>query len=97
MMNFYPGDQGPFGEVGEPGALYAFAGTSSVTVDLNTFAYTAFSYQGSVTDLCAIAALVTLTYRSPEGGGSRGFCGGTGGTDGFLRIGRRERKAESLG
>ena len=45
MIQFYPGDQGPFGEVGENGALYAFVGTSSFTADLNTFLITSFSYR----------------------------------------------------
>jgi hypothetical protein len=56
MIQFYPGDQGPFGEVGEPGALYAFDGTVSATVDLNTFVVTSFSNEGTATDLCAILA-----------------------------------------
>jgi len=56
VVQFFPGDIGPFGEVGENGALMAFVGTLTLTLDLDTFAYTSFSYQGTVTDLCAILA-----------------------------------------
>ena len=55
-FNFYPGDQGPFGEVGENGALYLFVGSNSLTFDLDTELITSFSYTGTVTDLCAILA-----------------------------------------
>ena len=53
---FYPGDQGPFGEVGENGALYLFDGSNSITFDPDTEVYASFSYTGTVTDLCAILA-----------------------------------------
>ena len=52
-VQFYPGDQGPFGVVGANGAAYAFDGQLSYTLDLNTFAFTSFSYKGPVVDLCA--------------------------------------------
>jgi hypothetical protein len=56
FIQFFPGDVGPFGEVGEPGAMYAFVGTVSATIDLDTELYTSFSYEGTVTDLCAALA-----------------------------------------
>jgi hypothetical protein len=51
--SFLPGDVGPFGLVGSDGALYHFIGSLSYTYDLNTFHSTAFSYTGSVEDVCA--------------------------------------------
>jgi hypothetical protein len=51
-----PGDQGPFGEVGGNGALFAVVGRSQFTVDLDTGQVTSFSYVGTVTDLCPILA-----------------------------------------
>ena len=53
FIQFYPGDQGPYGVVEEPGALYAFACKLDITWDLDTDAYTAFTYSGLVIDLCA--------------------------------------------
>jgi hypothetical protein len=53
FSSFFPGDQGPFGEVGENGAIFGFTGKTSFTLDLNTFLYTGFSNQGTVTDICA--------------------------------------------
>ena len=55
-IQFFPGDQGPFGEIGENGGWFAFVGTVTLTLDLDTLAYTSFSYQGTVTDLCEILA-----------------------------------------
>ena len=54
LIQFYPGDQGPIGEVSEPGALLRFTGTYHLRVDLDTEVYTAFSYTGIVTDVCAL-------------------------------------------
>jgi hypothetical protein len=54
--NFFPGDQGPFGEVGENGALFAVVGHAQLTVDLDTGRITSFSYVGTVTDLCPLLA-----------------------------------------
>ena len=48
FAQFFPGDQGPFGEVGENGGLFGLGGKSSFTLDLNTFLYTSFSNQGTV-------------------------------------------------
>jgi hypothetical protein len=50
--SFLPGDQGPFGVVGEHGALYHFIGTISYTYDLNVFQVLRFSFTGSVEDVC---------------------------------------------
>jgi hypothetical protein len=50
---FLPGDIGPYGVVGSDGALYHFIGSVSFTWDNNTFHITAFSYTGSVEDVCA--------------------------------------------
>jgi hypothetical protein len=52
-IEFYPGDEGPGGVVGEPGAALAFSGNVQVTIDADTGAYRAFSYEGTFTDLCA--------------------------------------------
>jgi hypothetical protein len=54
--SFLPGDQGPFGIVGENGALYHFIGTVSYTYDLNVFQFVQFSFTGSVEDVCAALA-----------------------------------------
>jgi hypothetical protein len=51
--SFLPGEIGPFGVVGENGALYHFVGTVSYTYDLNVFQLVQFSYTGSVEDVCA--------------------------------------------
>ena len=48
----YPDDQGPFGVVGANGAARVRRPVV-VTLDLNTFAFTSFSYKGPVVDLCA--------------------------------------------
>ena len=52
---FFPGDQVPFGVVGEDSALYAFDGKATFgNLDLTTFAYTSFSYNGvAPVDVCA--------------------------------------------
>jgi hypothetical protein len=50
---FYPGDDGPFGTVAEPGAIYRFVGRISYLYDADTEAISDFSYSGSVTDVCA--------------------------------------------
>jgi hypothetical protein len=56
LVNFFPGDRGPFGVVGENGALLVFVGNVHPTADLNTGQITSFSYVGTVTDVCAILA-----------------------------------------
>ena len=52
--SFLPGDVGPYGVVGSDGALYHFIGSVTYTWDNNTFHITAFSYTGSVQDVCAV-------------------------------------------
>jgi len=54
IFQFLPGDQGPFGEVGEHGALLRIVGNVQATFDLDTELYTAFSVGGEVTDLCPL-------------------------------------------
>ena len=49
-----PGDQGPSGEVGEPGALLGVVGHLRFTVDLDAGVGTSFSLNGQTTDLCAL-------------------------------------------
>jgi hypothetical protein len=56
LLNLFPGDQGPFGEVGENGALFAMVGHSQLTFDLDTGQITSFSYVGTVTDVCPLLA-----------------------------------------
>jgi hypothetical protein len=53
---FSPGDQGPFGEVGANGALFAVVGYSRVTTNADTGQITSFSLVGTATDLCPILA-----------------------------------------
>ena len=48
----YPGDQGPSGEVQEPGAEFLFSGTVEFTYNKRGV-ITAFSYEGEYSDLCA--------------------------------------------
>ena len=54
IYQFYPGDMGPTGQVGEPGALLRIDGFVRETYALDTEVITAFSYHGHVTDLCAL-------------------------------------------
>lgn len=51
--SFLPGDQGPYGVVGENGAMYHIIGTLSYTYDLNDFQVLRFSFSGSAEDVCA--------------------------------------------
>ena len=51
--SFFPGDMGPFGVVGPDPAFYHIAGSVSFTYDTTTGHTTAFTYSGSVTDICA--------------------------------------------
>jgi len=52
-IEFYPGDQGPSGEVQEPGLDLLFSGTIEFTVNENDV-FTAFSNTGEYKDLCAL-------------------------------------------
>jgi hypothetical protein len=54
LIQFLPGDVGPFGVVGASGALLRFVGTVWYTWDANANALTEFSYEGTVTDVCAL-------------------------------------------
>jgi len=54
--SFYPGDQGPFGEVGENGEFYSLIADFRYTFDLDTELVTSFEFSGSATDLCQILA-----------------------------------------
>lgn len=51
--SFVPGDVGPFGVVGEGGALYHFIGSVSYTYDSNAGHSTQFAWTGTVEDVCA--------------------------------------------
>jgi hypothetical protein len=51
---FFPGDQGPFGLVGEPGALLGLIGHFELTADPDTGVITSFTLNGQATDLCAV-------------------------------------------
>jgi hypothetical protein len=53
FIQFFPGDQGPFGEVQSPGALLGLIGHFQYTFDLDSFLITSFSLDGTATDLCA--------------------------------------------
>ena len=54
-IDLIPGDQGPYGEVAEPGLFVSFVGWIEITIDADTGVVTAFSIQGQVTgDLCAL-------------------------------------------
>ena len=50
---FFPGDQGPFGLVGEPGAFFGTVGHVTLTVDAATGVFTSYSLNGQTTDICA--------------------------------------------
>lgn len=53
FMNFWPGDQGPYGVVGSSGAIYRFTGRLEYRFDLDTFMLTSFASTGRVVDICA--------------------------------------------
>jgi hypothetical protein len=52
-FELYPGDQGPSGEVHEPGLDLLFSGTMEFTINGENV-ITAFSHKGSYQDLCAL-------------------------------------------
>jgi hypothetical protein len=54
FITFLPGDQGPFGEVEDPGLLLSVIGHQSFTLDLDANAITAYSLDGQATDICAL-------------------------------------------
>ncbi|MFO7572727.1 MAG: hypothetical protein R6W48_09045 [Gaiellaceae bacterium] len=53
VIYLFPGDEGPFGTVEEPGALYFFKGRVSEILDLNENIITSFTWSGHVTELCS--------------------------------------------
>ena len=54
FVNFRPGDQGPFGEVEEPGLLLSVIGDQELTFDADTALLTSYSLDGTATDICAL-------------------------------------------
>jgi hypothetical protein len=57
ILGFWPGDQGPYGVVSYPGLVLRVTGIARETLDLDTFAITNFSLEGTVTDdVCAVLA-----------------------------------------
>ena len=55
MFYFFPGDQGPFGEVGPNGALYYLVGHVDETLDPETgFTVTSFEWGGQATEVCGL-------------------------------------------
>ena len=54
FINLYPGDQGPFGEVGEDGAVLSIIGHQRLTFDADTFVVTSYSLDGQALDLCPL-------------------------------------------
>ena len=53
FISFLPGDQGPFGEVDEPGLLLSIIGHQVATLDLDANVITSYSLRGQATDICA--------------------------------------------
>ena len=53
FVGFFPGDQGPFGEVGATGAVYSVIGHQRLTYDLDTDVITSYSLEGQAIDICA--------------------------------------------
>lgn len=56
LLVLWPGDQGPLGEVQEPGMLIRVVGDTRFTADLETEVVTAFAIKGHVTDMCVLLA-----------------------------------------
>jgi hypothetical protein len=54
LFSFFPGDQGPFGTVGENGALFGLVGHTEITFDADTGAITSFSLDGQAIDICPL-------------------------------------------
>lgn len=55
VFYFFEGDQGPFGPVGEDGALYYIVGHVDETLDPDTgFTVTSFEWSGRATELCSL-------------------------------------------
>jgi hypothetical protein len=56
IIYLFPEDEGPFGTVEEPGALYLFKGRVSETLDLDANLITSFEWSGDVTELCSLVS-----------------------------------------
>lgn len=56
LINLYPGDQGPFGEVGEDGLVASVIGHQRFTADLDTEVVTSYSLDGQATDVCPLTS-----------------------------------------
>jgi hypothetical protein len=56
IIYLFPGDDGPFGTVDEPGALYFFKGRVSEILDLDANVITSFTWGGHVTELCSLVS-----------------------------------------
>lgn len=56
FISFLPGDQGPFGEVDEPGLLLSIIGHQVATLDLDANVITSYSLRGQAIDICAALA-----------------------------------------
>ena len=54
FFSFLPGDEGPNGTVGSPGALIGFAGDIEATFDLDTGLLVSFEHEGTSKDLCEL-------------------------------------------
>lgn len=54
IFYLFEGDQGPFGEVGSPGALYYVVGNVDETLDLDANVITSFAWSGRVVELCGL-------------------------------------------
>jgi hypothetical protein len=53
LIQLFPGDQGPDGELDSPGALLGLTGHTEYTLDLDTGVVTHFTTTGDSTDVCA--------------------------------------------
>jgi hypothetical protein len=55
LLGLFPGDQGPFGEVGENGGAFRVIGHQTFTVDLDSDELvTSYSLNGQATDICPL-------------------------------------------
>ena len=54
IIYLFEGDEGPFGTVEAPGALYFFNGSVSEILDLEANLITSFEWSGTATELCSL-------------------------------------------
>ena len=55
LVEFPPGDVGPYGIVGKPGLFLSLTGHAEATFDLDTGLATSFEFEGRINvDLCAV-------------------------------------------